>query len=162
MLTEKWGKQSSNEPSQKRADSANARLISAMNGSRIALPSVLAILSCLGLSSCATTPREPPPPSPTQKALVGKTQQELMSCVGIQPEVKTVEGVTQLKYYKEASQFEESFAGTKSSMARVHHGCWVTLRLANDVVTEVRYRSVPNDYLDYDHCDEIFENCLGK
>jgi len=136
--------------------------ISVPNDSGILLISLLTLLSCLDLSGCATTPTEPPPPSPTQKALVGKTQQELMSCVGLQPDVKIVEGVTELKYYKEASQFEESFAGTKSSMARVHHGCWATLRLTNDVVTEVRYRSVPKDYHDYDHCDEIFENCLGK
>ena len=136
--------------------------ISVVNDSRILFISIMTILSCLGLSSCITTPTEPPAPSPTQKALVGKTRQELMSCVGIQPEVKTVEGGRELKYYKEASQFEESFAGTKSSMARAHHGCWATLRLTNDVVTEVQYRSVPKDYLDYDHCDEIFEQCIGQ
>ena len=133
-----------------------------LNDWKILLFSHLTILSCLWLTGCTTTPPEPRAPSLTQKVLVGKTQQELMSCVGTQPKVRTVEGGTELKYYKEASQFEESFGGTKSSFARAHHGCWATLRLTNEVVTEVQYRSVPTDYLDEDHCDEIFENCIGK
>lgn len=64
-----------------------------------------------------------------------------------------------LTYYKEASQFEESFPGSKSSVARAHHGCWALLRLENEVVTGVEYRSVPKDSHHYDHCDEIFEHC---
>jgi hypothetical protein len=135
--------------------------ISAMNDSGILIVSLLTILSCLGLGSCTTTPTEPRAPSPTQKAMVGKTQKELMTCVGIRPEVRTVDEITELKYYKEASQFEESFSGTKSSFPRAHHGCWATLRLTNEVVTEIQYRSVPKDYIDYDHCDEIFENCVS-
>ncbi|HJT20293.1 MAG TPA: hypothetical protein VJ746_07470 [Nitrospira sp.] len=85
-----------------------------------------------------------------------------MSCVGIQPEVRMVGEATELKYYKEASQFEESFPVSKSSFARIHHGCWAFLRLDNEVVTGVQYRSVPEDAVEYDHCDEIFESCLGR
>jgi hypothetical protein len=136
--------------------------ISVVNDSRILFISIMTILSCLGLSGCATTPTEPPAPSPTQKALIGKTQQELMSCVGITPEVKIVDEVTVLKYYKEASILEESSFVSKSSFPRVHHGCWATLALKNDRVEGIQYNSVPSSYKDEDHCDEIFENCLGK
>jgi len=135
--------------------------ISVMNDSGLMFLSLLTVVSCLGVSGCTTTPTEPRAPSPTQQALVGKTQKELMSCAGIPPEARTVGEVTELKYYKEASQFEESFPGSKSSVARAHHGCWATLRLTNEVVTEVQYRPVPKDYLHTDHCDEIFAKCLG-
>jgi hypothetical protein len=69
---------------------------------------------------------------------------------------------TELKFYKEASQFEESFPGTKSSFPRAHHGCWASVFLQNDRVQAVQYRSVPALYLDDDHCDEIFEPCLTQ
>lgn len=134
---------------------------SVMNDSRLLLVGLLTIVSCLGVSGCTTTPTEPRAPSPTQQALVGKTQKVLKSCARIPPLVTTVTEVTELKYYKEASQFEESFAGTKSSVARPHHGCWATLRLTNGVVTEVQYRSVPRNYLTDHLCDEIFAKCVG-
>jgi len=136
--------------------------ISVPNDSGILLISLLTLLSYLELSGCATTPTEPPAPSPTQKALIGKTQQELMSCVGITPEVKIIGEVTVLKYYKEASILEESSFVSKSSFPRVHHGCWATLALKNERVEGIQYNSVPSSYKDDDHCDEIFENCLGK
>jgi hypothetical protein len=123
---------------------------------------ILAMLSWLGVGGCTTTRSEIPAPSSTQQVLVGKTKQELLSCAQGRPEERTVGEVTVLKYYKEASLLEESFPGTKSSFPRIHHGCWATLRLTHDVVTEVEYRSVPKDYIDYDHCDEIFEPCVGQ
>jgi len=130
--------------------------------SGILVVGMLAMLCGLGWGGCTTTPSEAPAPSSTQKALVGKTKQELLSCAQSQPDEKTVGEVTVLKFYKEASLFEESFPGTKSSFAQPHHGCWATLRLTHDVVTEVQYRSVPKDSLDYDHCDEIFAPCLTQ
>jgi hypothetical protein len=93
--------------------------------------------------------------------LVGKTKKEILSCASVRPDERTVGEVTVLKYYKEASLLEESFPGTKSSFPRTHHGCWATLRLTNDEVTEVQYRSVPKDYVGDDHCDEIFAPCVG-
>jgi hypothetical protein len=111
---------------------------------------------------CGTLAEESPHPSPTHQALVGKTKAQLMSCVTVQPKESTAGEVTVLKYYKEASLLEESFPSAKSSFSRVHHGCWATLRLTNDVVTEVHYRSVPHNYIDDDHCDEIFAPCVGQ
>ncbi len=127
----------------------------------ILMVGILTIPSWLSLSGCTTPPTAIPPPSTTKQALVGKTKTELMSCAIVRPEEKMVGTVTVLKYYKEASLLEESFPGTKSSFPRTHHGCWAVLHLTNDVVTEVQYRSVPKDYEDDDHCDEIFEPCVG-
>jgi len=113
-------------------------------------------------SGCTSAPKELPMPSPTQKALIGKSRQELMACAAVQPQESIVGDLTVLKYYKEASILEESFPASKSSVARIHHGCWAALGLKNDRVEGVQYDSVPSSYRDDDHCDEIFENCLGK
>ena len=120
------------------------------------------MLSGLGWGGCTTTPSETPVSSSTQKALIGKPKQELLSCAQGRPQERTANEVTVLKFYKEASLLEESFPGTKSSVPRTHHGCWATLRLKDDRVEEVQYRSVPKDYVDDDHCNEIFERCLGQ
>jgi hypothetical protein len=122
----------------------------------------LTVLVWLGLSGCTTTPSEITPPSSTQKALIGKTKKELMSCTTVKPEERVVGDLTLLKYYKEASILEESFAISKSSVARIHHGCWATLGLKDDRVEGVQYESVPSSYKDEDHCDEIFESCVAK
>ena len=94
--------------------------------------------------------------------LIGKTRQELSACTSVQPQESMVGDLTVLKYYKEASILEESFPASKSAVARVHHGCWATLGLKNDRVEGVQYDSVPSSYKSDDHCDEIFQNCLGK
>ena len=109
------------------------------------------------LLGCTTVPQTPYVSS--AEVLLGKSKQDVLACAGSPlREIPTARGNV-LTYYKEASQFEESFPGSKSSVARAHHGCWAILRLENEVVTGVEYRSVPKDRLDYDHCDEIFENC---
>jgi hypothetical protein len=120
----------------------------------------LTALVWLGLSGCTTPPPEITPPSSTQKALIGKTKKELMSCTTVQPEERIVGDLMVLRYYKEASVLEESFAVSKSSVARIHHGCWATLGLKNDRVEGVQYESIPPTYKDDEHCDEIFEHCV--
>lgn len=123
---------------------------------------MLAALSWLGLSGCTTTPSPMPGPSPTQKALIGKAKKDLLSCAAVLPDEITEGGVTVLRFYKEASLLEESFPLSKSSFPRIHHGCWATLRLKDDRVEAVQYRSVPKANVDDDHCDEIFEPCVGQ
>jgi hypothetical protein len=109
------------------------------------------------LIGCAAS--QPIEPSPIQKALIGKSKQELASCAGhALEEVSTAEG-TVLKYYKEAPMFEESAVFLKSSQAGVHHGCWASLLLTDDRVVGVEYRSVPPSVNATDHCDEIFQVC---
>jgi len=134
-----------------------------MNGANTLTMVSLILLIGAGYVGCTTTPSETTtPPSPTQKMLIGKTRQELSACTSVQPQESMVGDLTVLKYYKEASILEESFPASKSAVARVHHGCWATLGLKNDRVEGVQYDSVPSSYKSDDHCDEIFQNCLGK
>ena len=123
---------------------------------------MLPLLFCMGFSGCTKTAPEVIPPSAIQKALIGKTPKELMACTAVQPEQSTMGDLTMLRYYKEASILEESFAVSKSSVARVHHGCWATLGIKNDRVEGVQYDSVPAYSGHEDHCDEIFQSCLGQ
>ena len=135
---------------------------SVRNDSGLLLLSVLTTLSFLQMNGCTTTPPESTtPPSPTQKALIGKSKAELLACTGVQPQERTVGDLTVLKYYKEASILEESFSGSKSSVARLHHGCWASLVLKNDRVEGVQYDSIPSGHMEDDHCDEIFAQCVG-
>lgn len=118
----------------------------------------LLIVSFIGLVGCAAS--QPIEASPTGKALLGKSKQELVACAGHPlKETKTAEG-TVLSYYKEAPMFEESFASSKSSRSGAHHGCWAHLLMADDRVAGVEYRSVPLSVDATDHCEEIFHTCV--
>jgi hypothetical protein len=124
---------------------------------------MLTLMAGIGFIGCTITPSQPiTASSPTQKALIGKTKQDLMSCTTVQPEERTVGDFTMLRYYREASILEESFPASKGSVARIHHGCWATLGMKNDRVEGVQYESIPPTYKDDEHCDEIFESCVGS
>lgn len=98
---------------------------------------------------------------PAQQALIGKTKQEVFACAGPPVSESTKGDLVVFLYYKEASLLEESFPGSKSSFAKVHHGCRATVFLQHDRVSEVRYDSVPSAHRDEDHCEEIFLSCVG-
>jgi hypothetical protein len=124
---------------------------------------ILILSASVGFVGCATPPSDTIAPlSSTQKSLLGKTRQDLLACAAVQPEKGKVGEETILKFYKEASILEESFPASKSSVARVHHGCWATLGMKNDRVEDVRYDSVPAFSRHEDHCDEIFAKCVGR
>ena len=139
-----------------------ATAVSASRGCELKKIGLLLMVVWLGFSGCNKTVPEIIPPSSTQKALIGKTKKDLMACTTVEPEVRTTGDLTVLRYYKEASVLEESFAASKSSVARIHHGCWVTLGLINDRVEGVQYDSVPASYRHEGHCDEIFASCVGQ
>ena len=65
-----------------------APLISHYSG--IVMVGILTLLSGTGLAGCATTPREPPTPSTTQTALVGKTMSDVQRCATVRPDEHTV------------------------------------------------------------------------
>ncbi|HEU4685654.1 MAG TPA: hypothetical protein VFS39_14195 [Nitrospira sp.] len=96
---------------------------------------------------------------PAKKALIGKTRQDLLTCAGPPISEAASEGQLVFVYYKEASQLEESFPGSKSSFAKVHHGCRATIVFRDDRVSDVHYESDPSSYRDENHCEEIFESC---
>jgi hypothetical protein len=97
--------------------------------------------------------------SQPQHILMGKTKQEVLACAGAPIREDEHDDMAELIYYKEASLLEESFAGSKGSIAKIHHGCRAKVQLKGNRVTGVSYQSVPNSYHDEDHCDEIFESC---
>ena len=120
--------------------------------------SALVLCSAVWLIGCAAP--QPIEPNPIGKALLGKSKQELVACVGNPlQETKTTEG-TVLTYYKEASMLEESFPFSKGSRAGAHRGCWASLLLADDRVTGVEYRAAPSTLNTDDLCERIFETCV--
>lgn len=98
---------------------------------------------------------------PAQKALLGKTRQELIACAGTPVSERPGDERASVIYYREASQLEESFPGSKSSFAKVHHGCRATIFLDQGRIADVRYESEPSSYQDEDHCEEIFDRCVN-
>jgi hypothetical protein len=120
--------------------------------------SALVLCSAVWLIGCAAS--QPIEPNPIGKALLGKSKQELVACVGNPlQETKTTEG-TVLTYYKEASMLEESFPFSKGSRAGAHRGCWASLLLADDRVTGVEYKAAPSTLNTDDLCERIFETCV--
>ena len=120
--------------------------------------SILVLCIAVWFTGCAAS--QPNAPSPIGKALLGKSKQELISCVGHPfKETKTAEG-TVFTYYKEAPLFEESSPLSKGSRSGVHHGCWAHLLMEEDRVVGVEYRSVPRSVDATDHCEEMFRICV--
>jgi len=120
--------------------------------------SALVLCIAVWLIGCAVS--QPIEPNPIGKALLGKSKQELVACVGNPlQETKTTEG-TVLTYYKEASMLEESFSFSKGSRSGVHHGCWAHLLMGDDRVVGVEYRSAPRSVDATDHCEEFFHTCV--
>jgi len=120
--------------------------------------SALVLCSAVWLIGCAAS--QPIESTPIGKALLGKSKQDLVACVGSPlQETMTTEG-TVLAYYKEASMLEESFSFSKGSRSGVHHGCWAHLLMGDDRVVGVEYRSAPRSVDATDHCEEIFHSCV--
>lgn len=124
----------------------------------------IGLFLCAGLvaAGCATGAPNDGDNYPVQRALIGKTGQAILACAGPPVDQRTVEGKVLWIYYKEASQLEESFFGSKSSYAMVHHGCRATLMFEDEQVTGVTYESEPSSYQDEDHCEEIFKSCINQ
>jgi hypothetical protein len=116
----------------------------------------------LALTGCAEIPSEDSEPTPAQRALLGMTKQSLLACAGPPVIERTRDDQVLFVYYREAPQFEESFGGTKSSFARLHHGCRASITLQQDRVIGIRYESEPSTSRDEDHCEEIFSACAAR
>ena len=121
---------------------------------------ISALVLCIAVWLIGCVASQPIEPNPIGKALLGKSKQELLACVGNPlQETKTTEG-TVLTYYKEASMLEESFSFSKGSRSGVHHGCWAHLLMGDDRVVGVEYRSAPRSVDATDHCEEFFHTCV--
>jgi hypothetical protein len=118
-------------------------------------------LGLLALTGCAEITPEESGPTPAQRALLGMTKQALLACAGPPVIERTKDDEVLFVYYREASQLDESFGGSKSSFARVHHGCRASITLQQDRVIGIRYQGEPSPHRDEDHCEEIFEACVS-
>lgn len=116
----------------------------------------------LALAGCAEVIPESSDPTPAQRAMLGMTKQALLACAG-PPVIERTKGDEVLfVYYREASQFEESFGGSKSSFPRIHHGCRASITLEQDRVIGIRYQGEPRSDQDQDHCEQIFDACVSR
>lgn len=126
---------------------------------RARLAGAIGALMAMGLlAGCATT--SPDGSFPVQKALLGKTEQEVLACAG-EPKKKSVSGEeTLLTYHRTAPVFEESFAISKTSVPCPRHACEAVVVLMGDRVSEVRYHPTPHSLGGCEHCEEIFRTCV--
>jgi hypothetical protein len=115
------------------------------------------ILGFCAYGGCATPDLEHV--LPNRDATIGMTKEALLQCAGqpIREEVQNRRVI--FHYYKEAPMLQESFPGTKGSFPRPHHGCWASVLLEGDRVTDIGYRSVPPSIDALAQCEAIFEPC---
>jgi hypothetical protein len=110
------------------------------------------------VSACATAYSDGS--FPAQKALIGKTESEVLACAG-EPKARSVTGEeVRLTYRRTAPMFEESFASSKASMPCPRHACEAVVVLKGDRVTEVPYHPAPQSLGGCEHCEEIFRKCM--
>ena len=118
---------------------------------------VVGICGLVCLAGCATPAQVGE--YPNQQKLTGKSKVAILACAGAPKKEFTEDGLTVLRYYREAPILEESHPVGKGSMSTIHHGCWATVVLAEDRVVNVRYRFVPPAFDASNDCEEIFESC---
>ncbi|MGA6828392.1 hypothetical protein ACO9S2_12345 [Nitrospira sp. NS4] len=117
----------------------------------------LGVIALAWFSGCATAAQVGE--YPNQQRMVGKSKAAILACAGKPVKEQTRNDVTLLQYYREAPMLEESAAVGKGSFPTIHHGCWATVIIAEDRVTEVRYRFAPPTFDASNDCEEIFEPC---
>lgn len=96
---------------------------------------------------------------PNQQKVIGKSHADVLACAGKPVKAQTRNDVTLLQYYREAPVLEESQPVGKGSMSTNRHGCWATLVLTDERVTDVRYRFVPPSMDASNDCEALFDPC---
>ena len=97
---------------------------------------------------------------PAQKALIGKSESEMLACAGEPKKRSASDEETRLTYHQKAPVFEESFATSKTSMPCPRHACEAVVVLKGDRVAEVQYHPTPRSLGGCEHCEEIFRACM--
>jgi hypothetical protein len=110
------------------------------------------------VSACATA--HPDGSFPAQKALIGKSESEMLACAGEPKKRSASDEETRLIYHRKAPVFEESFATSKTSMPCPRHACEAVVVLKGDRVSEVQYHPTPRSLGGCEHCEEIFRACM--
>jgi hypothetical protein len=126
---------------------------SGMSAARSLLPSLLlGLIGCAGPAVVADYPH--------QQRIIGLSHSALLSCAGSPRRQSADKNAILLHYYREAPMLEESTPTGRGSFATMRHGCWATVSLADERVTDVRYRFVPDTIDASNDCEEIFASCL--
>lgn len=109
-------------------------------------------------TSCATPPAAVGE-YPNQQKVIGKSKAQVLACAGNPVKEQSRNDVVLLQYYKEAPVLEESQPVGKGSVSTIRHGCWATVVLTDDRVSDVRYRFVPPSMDASNDCEAIFDPC---
>lgn len=96
---------------------------------------------------------------PNQQKVIGKSKADILACAGKPVKEQTRNDVVLLQYYREAPVLEESQPVGKGSISTIRHGCWATVVLTDDRVTDVRYRFAPPSMDASNDCEAIFDPC---
>lgn len=96
---------------------------------------------------------------PNQQKVIGKSKADVLACAGKPVKEQSRNDVVLLQYYREAPVLEESQPVGKGSMSTIRHGCWATVVLMDDRVTDIRYRFVPPSMDASNDCEAIFDPC---
>ena len=96
---------------------------------------------------------------PNQQKVIGKSRADVLACAGKPVKEQTRNDVVLLQYYREAPILEESQPVGKGSVSTIRHGCWATVVLTDDRVTDVRYRFAPPSMDASNDCEAIFDPC---
>jgi hypothetical protein len=112
----------------------------------------------VGLSACQTFP--PLQPLPTQQALVGMAEADVLACAG-PPLRRVTQGEdTFLLYVQHAGALDRTFAGSKGSISDIQHGCEANITVQAGKVTNVQYHPFPEGSAAYHHCEAIVSKCV--
>lgn len=117
--------------------------------------SLLGLLSTAWCASAATVGEYP-----NQQKVIGKSKADVLACAGKPVKEQTRNDVVLLQYYREAPVLEESQPVGKGSMSTNRHGCWATVVLTEDRVTDIRYRFAPPSMDASNDCEAIFDPCV--
>ncbi len=115
---------------------------------------LLGLMTIAGCATAATVGEYP-----NQQKVIGKSKADVLACAGKPVKEQTRNDVVLLQYYREAPVLEESQPIGKGSMSTNRHGCWATVVLTDDRVTDVRYRFAPPSMDASNDCEAIFDPC---
>lgn len=96
---------------------------------------------------------------PQQQRLIGGSRATVLACAGAPTKQQARNDVVILQYYREAPILEESVPTGKGSFPTIRHGCWATVVVTDERVTDVHYRFVPPTFDASNDCEEIFAAC---
>jgi hypothetical protein len=147
MLQKLSDQTSASERNSHRTESGTFHLLAIASG-------LVGLMTIAGCATAATVDEYP-----NQQKVIGKSKADVLACAGKPVKEQTRNDVVLLQYYREAPILEESQPVGKGSVSTIRHGCWATVVLTDDRVTDVRYRFAPPSMDASNDCEAIFDPC---